>query len=397
MRLLYVVQRYGLEVAGGAELCCRQFATQMAIRGHDVEVVTTCATSYVDWADDYDPGTTEVDGVTVHRLSVPRPRQDRIFGPLNTRTVWSATPVALHLQREWMRIQGPDVPELQPWLEHRAPNYDVIIFFTYLYNTTWSGLKAVAPRAVTVLHPTAHDEPPLYLPIFDAMFRLPSAFAFFTEEEASLVSRRFGITPLHDIIGIGMDFEPPADREAFRTRFGVHDPYLVFVGRLDPGKGSEELFDFFVTYKQRNPGPLKLVVVGEPVRPLPAHPDVVTTGFVDEDVKRSAVAGSICLVQPSYFESFSMVLSEAWAQGRPALVQSQCDVLRGQARRSGGGVPYRGFAEFEAAVDLILAEPDLRRSMGEAGRRYVERRYSWSTVLDRYQQLLLYVGWRSLR
>ncbi len=395
MRILYVVQRYGREVAGGAESACRQFATHIAEYGHQVDVLTTCATSYVDWADVYEPGTSDLDGVTVHRLSVPHPRQDRLFGPINTRTVWGDPPIALHLQHEWMRIQGPNVPGLQPWLADRVCDYDVIIFFTYLYNTTWAGLKVAAPRAVTVLHPTAHDEPPLYLPIFDQMFRLPSAFAFFTEEEADLVTRRFGITPLHEITGIGMDLDLPADPSAFRSAFAVQDPYVVFVGRLDPGKGSDELFDFFVAYKQRNPGSLKLVLVGDPVRPLPRHPDVVETGFVDPDMRRAAVAGAVALVQPSYFESFSLVLAEAWALSRPALVQSQCEVLRGQAKRSGGGLPYRGFAEFEAGVDLLVSEPSLRRQLGEAGRQYVEDHYSWSTVMDRYQELLMYVRWRS--
>jgi Glycosyltransferase len=74
---------------------------------------------------------------------------------------------------------------------------------------------------------------------------------------------------------------------------------------------------------------------------------VVVTGFIDEAGKQSALAGAAALVQPSYFESFSMVLTEAWAHRRPALVQGHCAVLDGQARRSGGGIPYRSYAEFE--------------------------------------------------
>ena len=50
MRVLYVVPRYGPLAAGGAEGACRSFATRMAARGHSVEVVTSCATSYLDWA-----------------------------------------------------------------------------------------------------------------------------------------------------------------------------------------------------------------------------------------------------------------------------------------------------------------------------------------------------------
>jgi glycosyltransferase involved in cell wall biosynthesis len=63
-------------------------------------------------------------------------------------------------------------------------------------------------------------------------------------------------------------------------------------------------------------------------------------------------------------------------------------VLEGQCRRSGGGLPYRGFAEFEAAVDLLIDDTDLRRRLGTAGRRFVEEQYTWDTVLDRYERLV---------
>jgi glycosyltransferase involved in cell wall biosynthesis len=115
---------------------------------------------------------------------------------------------------------------------------------------------------------------------------------------------------------------------------------------------------------------------------------VVVTGFVDEQTKRSAIAGATALVQPSYFESFSMVVTEAWAQSRPVLVQGRCAVLEGHARRSHGGIPYCGFAEFEVAVETLAGSPALATALGEAGRRYVEDHYSWDRVLERYEDLL---------
>ena len=389
MRLLYVVQRYGPEVAGGAELHCRQFASRLARRGHEVEVVTTCARSYLDWANEEPPGTTEVDWVTVHRLPTGRRRDLRLFGPLNGRVTWGRKPVALHVQDEWMRAQGPDVPGLPGWLDEHAGRFDAVVFFTYLYATTYYGLARVAGRVPTVLHPTAHDEPPLSLPLFDAVFRRPDAFAFSTGEEEVLVRDRFRVTQPSSVVGIGFDLDVAGDGAAFRHDHSLgDDPYLVVVGRVDPAKGSDELFDFFVAYKSRRPGPLKLVVVGEPVAPLPAHPDVVATGFVGENVKRGAVDGALAVVQPSYFESFSMVVAEGWAQGRPALVQGRCAVLDGQARRSGGGIPYRGYAEFEAAVDLVASDPVLADALGRSGRAYVEANFAWNVVLDRYERLL---------
>jgi glycosyltransferase involved in cell wall biosynthesis len=394
MRLLYVVQRYGLEVAGGAELHCRQFATKLAERGHEVHALTSCARNYTDWANEYPAGTVEVDGVTVHRLPAAQRREDRFFGPLNARVVHGHKPVPVFLQEEWMRMQGPWLPGLRPWLEAQAGGYDAVIFFTYLYYTTWAGLPVASGLAPTVLHPTAHDEAPLYLPLFDTMFRHPWAFALSTPEEHDLVRRRFRVGQPSAIIGIGFDVEAPGDGRRFREQYGLgEDPYLLFVGRLDPAKGSDELFDFFCAYRARNTARrLRLVVVGDPVKPLPPHPDVVVTGFVDEQVKRDSYAGATVFVQPSYFESFSMVLAEAWTHRLPALVQAHCDVLVGQSRRSGGGLPYGNYFEFEAALDRLLDDAGLRGGLGAAGRAYVEANYRWDVVLDRYEHLLANAG-----
>ncbi len=391
MRLLFVVQRYGREVAGGAELHCRELATRLAHRGHEVEVLTSCAISYVDWANAYSSGTESFDEVTVHRLPVAAPRDERRFTPLNHRVVGGHKPVPLYLQREWMRLQGPYLPDLASWLGRHAGCFEVVIFFTYLYYPTWAGLPAARGLAPTVLHPTAHDEPPFYLPLFDPIFSLPSAFAFSTPEEARLVQRRFHREVVNEIVGIGveLDMGVEADEQAFRASSQLGDrPYLLFVGRVDPGKGSDEIYDFFLTYKRRNPGPLALVILGDPVKPPPPHTDVILTGFVDEATKRNAMAGALALVQPSYFESFSMVLTEAWVHRKPVLAQGRCEVLEGQVRRSGGGIPYRGYAEFEAALDMLVESGDLRVALGEAGRRYVEERYAWDAVLGCYEQLL---------
>ncbi len=396
-----MVQRYGTEVAGGAEQFCREFASRMAVRGHQVEVLTSAAQSYIDWADHYPLGTQMVGPVTVHRLGVRYPRDTRFFTPLNDRVVYGLVKSPLHLQMAWMQAQGPDLPDLVPWLEANAAGYDVVVFFTYLYQTTFFGLPVAARLAPTLLHPTAHDEPPLYLPIFDFMFRQADAFGFLTEEEADLVRRRFGVMRPSSVIGIGVDLGPtgagapqrqggPTPGElAFRATYGLGErPYLLYMGRVDPHKGSDELFGFFVAYRRRHGDKLALVVMGDPVKPLAFYPDVIMTGFVDSARRAGALAGALALVLPSPFESFSMALTEAWAARLPALVQGVSDVLRGQVARSGGGIAYRGFAEFEAAVEALVASPELCSVLGQNGRRYVEERYRWDVVLDRYERQL---------
>ena len=389
MRLLIVIQRYDTVGLAGDMVFSREFATRLAQRGHDVEVVTSCASSYTDWANDFEVGTFDLDGVTVHRLPVIRPRDHELFNHLSQRVLAGRKPTPLHLQNEWMRLQGPEVPTLAPWLRENVGNYDAAIVYTYNYYTTWVAMPLVSAIVPTIFHPTAHDEPAIWLPVYDMSFRLAHGFGFLTEEEAAFVRERFGVDRPSVTTGIGVTFDVATDVAAFRESCGLgDDPFLVCVGRMDPHKGTQELFSYFVTYKERNPGPLKLVFVGVPVTPLPPHPDVIVTGFAPDGVKDAALADCIAIVTPSYFESYSIVLVEAWARGKPGLVQGRCAVLAGQARRSNAGIPYVGYAEFEAALDMLLEDPVLRRRMGAAGRAYAERRYAWDHVLDRYERFL---------
>ena len=68
MRILYVVQRYGEQIAGGAEQHARAFAERLVERDHQVTVLTTCAQSYVDWANVYPRGWSTLE----RRGGVPR-------------------------------------------------------------------------------------------------------------------------------------------------------------------------------------------------------------------------------------------------------------------------------------------------------------------------------------
>ncbi len=383
MRILYAVQRYGESIVGGSEAAARAFAEQLAARGHAVEVITSCATSYVDWANVFDPGTEVLNGVTVHRLAVDDIRRPEKFGPLHNWMIAGPRPAPLFEQQRWAKHMGPDMGELPAWIAGNIDRFDVAIFMTYMYATATRGLPAAATRVPTVFQPTAHDEPPIRVMLYDTLFRLPDAFLFFTPEEREVVERRFRMEPHGETVGIGIELTAAGSPAEFRGQFGLgDDPYLLYLGRIDAIKGSRELYDFFGEYKRRSPGPLKFVLVGETISEVPEHPDVICTGFLDEAGKRNALAGALALVQPSRFESFSIVVCESWVQRRPVLVHGDCDVLVGQTRRSGGGVPYKGFAAFEAAVDLLVDDPALADRMGRCGRDYVERMYDWPTVLD---------------
>ncbi len=394
MRLLFVVQRYGHDVAGGAEAACRDVATRLAARGHHVRVLTTCARTYTTWEDEYPPGETELEGVVVERLSVRNPRDPDLFAEVDSRLDGLGNRATDSLQHSWAWLQGPDVPDLPAAIERHAPHHDAAVFFTYLYATTRVGIAAAAGLVPTALVPCAHAEPPLRWRINRRTFELADRRLFLTTEEAELVSATFPDRVPSHTVGLGTDvgLQAPdaAAVAAFRREHGLGDrPYLVSVGRVDPNKGSDWLADMHIAWRRlAGSADIPLVFVGDPVHPLPASPDLIVTGFVSAEAREAAISGSLALVHPSPYESFALTLIEAWGLGRPVLVHHDSPVLAGQVGRSGGGLTFDGLDTYDVAVTALAHRPGLADALGAVGEAYVTEHYRWEPVLDRWEQAL---------
>lgn len=385
LKLAFVVQRYGVEIDGGAEYECRRVAEALRPH-HDVEVLTTCARDYLTWRNAYPAGLATVNGVPVRRFPVDRPRRVRAFGRYAD---WLyATPHTFFDEAEWVRRQGPLALSLVEWIRAHAGDYDGFLFFTYLYLPTLLGLPLVADRAVLV--PTAHDERPIYLDLFLSLFRLPRALVFQVEEEQAFVEARFRTGHIPSVvIGAGVDPAPDADPHRFRQRHDLREPFVLYVGRVDVEKGCRTLVDAFLAWRERARQPARLVLMGTLALKLPRHPAVVPLGYRPEPEKWDALAAAAALVMPSPHESFSFVLLEAWAQATPALATARSPVLRGHVERSGGGLLYDlAPGDFGAGLEALLADEGLRRRLGEEGRRYVDTRYRWPRITQQYLEFL---------
>jgi glycosyltransferase involved in cell wall biosynthesis len=402
MRVGIVVQRYGVEVNGGAEFLCREHAEHL-VRRPEVEaltVFTTCARDHQTWANHYQPGHDELNGVAIERFAVVAERAENAqirLGNYVHKKVAGVRPLAF-LEPAWFAAQGPLAPGLLRRLRQVRKDYDVFVFYTYLYFTTAFGLPLVAKKAVMV--PTAHDEEPIRMGWFRWLFGLPRAFAFLTPEEQEFVTRTFHTDQPSDIVGTGIGTPDETLRGMPPL---VEPPYVLYVGRVEPSKGFPALLDAFDRFKRdfseqtyrtadgraycgRD---LKLVLAGRVAWvDLPARDDVVTLGFVSDEQKSRLLWHMELFVMPSQYESLSIVLLESWAHEKPVLVNRACAATAGQVERSGGGATYEGAAEFAAALSEMLSRPEQMARSARSGKAYTDSQYAWGQVEDRMLRLL---------
>jgi glycosyltransferase involved in cell wall biosynthesis len=393
VKLACVIHRFGADIAGGSEGHCRAIAMHLA-QSHDVTVLTSCAHDHVTWENHYAAGESADGPLRVRRFPVVRRRDLARFRDIS-RTVFSGRG-SDEDQEEWFRENGPLVPALLEDLRARGTDFDRVLFWSYRYFPTYFGLPLVADRAV--LLPTAEEDPLIRAAALERTFERPAGYLFLTPEEADLVGERVDVRVPSAVIGCGID---PLQGGPFAAAQGGHtgrplpdgvgDPFVLYLGRVDPNKGCESLLRYFTRYVAEGRA-LTLILAGPVNMPVPEHPSIRTLGFVADDVREALLSRARVLLMPSPYESLSMVVLEAWNHGLPVLVNARCAVLRGQVRRADGGLHYRTGAEFVAALDYLLDRPDEARTLGAQGLAYVEREYRWPTVVQKVETVLARVG-----
>ncbi len=383
MNIAFVVQRYGKEVMGGSELHCRQIAEKLVEVGFDCTVYTTTARDYITWRNEYRPGETILNGVKVKRFRVDRERDIESFNKFSDWIFFND-----HTQndeREWMERQGPSSQALLDALEREEKDHDLFIFFTYLYYNTYWGLKRIKGRKVLV--PTAHDEQALRLEMMKEVFAAPDAFMFNTESEKTMLGRLFSFEGKYqETVGVGVDIPEGLQQEKFVERYGMSSPFILYAGRIEAGKGCKELLEYFLRYSWENQG-LRLVLIGNLLMELPAHPNIRYLGFVSPEDKNAAMSVALATVHPSHFESLCMAALESLALQTPIIVQERTEPLKQHCIQGRCGLYYAGYRDFAAVVGLFLKDARLRKIMGKNGQGYVRENYSWPVIIQKYRKL----------
>ncbi len=407
MRIAFIVQRYGAEILGGSEYHCRLIAERLATR-HDVDVLTTCARDYITWDNEYAEGVDRIRGVTVRRFKNARTRDINSFNQFSD---WIFHhPHTREDEMAWLEQQGPWCPALIEHLQRNHRQYDALIFFTYLYAPTVLGLEVDPSRSILV--PTAHNEPAIQLSIYREMFKKPAAVAFNTETEKNFLKTTFEFRSVADeTVGCGVELLPeqvqpdeadPDDDEEmhkqlpahlrargaqFRRRHRLQGQFLLYGGRIDAGKGCEELIEYFTSYKEQG-GEAQLALMGVKLMQLPEVPWVRFAGLLSERERLQALEAATIVVVPSPFESLSLLALEAMAVGTPVLCSARAEVLVEHCHKSNAGLFYAERDEFVESAKLLLADDRLRERMGRNGREYVKRNYRWDIIMSKYDRLI---------
>jgi glycosyltransferase involved in cell wall biosynthesis len=388
--IAFVLPWYGPDVPGGAETDARHMVEHLHAAGVPVEVWTTCARRLdSDWNQNYHrSGRTTANGVPVTRFPVSPVERDHYW--------------RIHRRLAHDRRITPEEEALfftqsvrsQALCDHIRSNPGYVCVFTpYLFGTTYWGAYVAPDRSFLV--PCLHDEGFARLVALRHLFRSVRGVMCNSFAEMRLIQRLYGLSDERlAVIGDGVALKGRGDAQAFRERYGVSGPFILYAGRKSPGKNVPLLLTYFRRYRQRRAAPLELVLVGggRVLIPPDCRGVVHDLGFVPEQHKLNAYAAATVFCQPSTHESFSIVLMEAWVQGTAALVNARCDVTCEHCQRGQGGLYFDGYQEFEACLDLLLSDESLRTRLGQLGRRYVEQNYTWEQVLGRFLHALRVLG-----
>jgi glycosyltransferase involved in cell wall biosynthesis len=393
----FVMPWYGENISGGAEMELREVAAHLSEAGADVEILSTCIKDAAsDWNENFHSEGTEKTpkGVTVRRFKVEK-RNTAAFDAVNAKLMKGFSVSAD--EEDIFLSEMVRCPRLYSYMKKHSEEYSLFVFIPYLLGTTYNGAKLFPEKSVLI--PCFHDEGYAYISRYKELFPKTAGMIFNARPEAELAERLYGFSESGTrtiVMGIGMDMDIVPDAEAFRSKFGIEGPFIIYAGRKDEGKNVHTLVRYFAEYIKRRNTDLKLVLIGGGSIELPAElvkqGRIIDLGFVDLQDKYNAQAAAGFLCQPSMNESFSLVIMESWLCGRPVLVHSGCAVTRNFVSESNGGLYFGDYFEFEGCTDWFLGNKEKAAQMGGNGSDYVRSNFAWDVIVDKYMKFFREVG-----
>lgn len=418
IKIAIVVQRYGVEVNGGAEYHARVLAEKLS-DGYEVEVLTTTALDYHSWANHYPSGEESINGIKVYRFPTVKKEKKREYRVARRAVLkerkyfkllkasglfnffdkyFNITEAKPQEIENWVIDRGLYCPDLISFIKSNKEQYDAFIFFTYLYHPTVIGMPIVADKSIFI--PTAHDESLLYMQPNKSIFSVPKFIMYNTESEKKLIEDHFEhCTKNHDIAGVGI--EKYMGEELELPNYVETKKYFVYIGRIVEEKGCDQMLEYYVRFQQENIqyNDYKLVLIGKNDMGIPYEDsNILYTGFIPEELKYTLLRHAKAMIMPSFYESLSMVTLEAMKEGIPVIVNQKCEVLYEHIMKSGTGSAYDSYESFCTSLISYIDKSDKdMEPEAKKAERYVTENYTWDTILSKFHSAFNFVVTESLR
>lgn len=388
MQIAFVTPWYGLKIPGGAEAEARRTAEQLAKRGHDVRVLTTCIRDFhADWGKNFHKaGTTIENGVKVSRFKVKR-RDKAAFDAVNSRLM--AGQMVPPADQQTYVDEMINCPALPQAISKQSPE-TIFIFIPYMFATTYFGAQVRPERSLLV--PCFHDEVYARMGMYREVYAPLRGLVLHTQSELALAQRFLGDAgqQVRAVLGEGVDVVS-AEASSFIQKYQIDTPFILYAGRREQGKNTPLLLRYWARFVREHDAEVQLILLGTGAVPdLP--PQARDLGFVPRQDMLDGMAAATVFCLPSVNESFSLVVMESWLCGTPSLVHGDCAVTVEHCQRSNGGLYFNTYAEFAATINYFLAHPQTTQEMGRLGRRYVLDNFQWDTIIDRYEALITQIA-----
>ena len=192
-------------------------------------------------------------------------------------------------------------------------------------------------------------------------------------------------------------FLPGVEEKLGRTAaVSPHDrPYFLFVGRLEPIKGLDDVIPLF-----REFGDADLVIAGdgthaETLREIAGDaPNVRFLGRLAPEDLAPWYENALALIVPSIcFETFGIILIESMQRGTPVIAR-RIGPFPEIVEASGGGELFDGPEELLQSLRRVSADPQRTRQMGETGAAAQKRLWSESAVVPQFLSIVRRVAER---
>ncbi len=388
--VVFVTPWYG-HFAGGAEAAARSFAEQLARRGWNVEVLTTCCRDpYSSWWQNTLPeGIEQLNGVTIRRFPV-NADGEHIFHQLNSKNITTG----LTDETEQLAFVNHSINSdalIEYATQHTAGQ--LVIALPYTQGLVYSLVQALAGHVCVMS--CLHDEPQLYWSTTGNMLASSRRVFFLTEEEKSLAIRHYGVSAGRrlvesPVVGVGCELPDGIEQllgdeqqvDSLVEELDLPPHYFVYLGRKDVGKNVPQLVQNFRTYLAQGGRAHLLFLGGGMAELVPNDIGMRDLGYLPEDQKFAILSRSLGLINLSENESFSLAIMEAWLCNVPVVVSANCEITAAHCLKSGGGVAVTSQTEFVTMLRTLESDV-LRRAMGTAGNYYTKQHYSWDSVIDR--------------